>query len=165
MSRLSGWPALVLAAGVGSRLRPLSLVRAKPALPVAGEVLIGRILRRLREFGIERVVINLHHLAATITREVGDGSSFGLRVRYSWEPSILGSAGGPARALPLLEADRFLIVNGDTLADVNLEDLASTHVATGALATLAVVEGDPRYGGVMADAEGIVHGFIRGTTG
>ncbi len=163
--RLSGWPALVLSAGLGTRLQPLSLVRAKAALPVAGEVLIGRILRRLREFGIERVVLNLHHLADTITREVGDGSSFGLRVRYSWESTLLGSAGGPARAMPLLEADRFLIVNGDTMADVDLEDLASTHVASGALATMAVVDGDQRYGGVIADAEGSVRGFVRGTSG
>src|SRR4030095_5632855 len=117
MSLLSRWPALVLTAGLGTRLYPLSLVRAKAALPIAGEVLISRILRRLREFGIECVVLNLHHLADTITREVGDGSSFGLRVRYSWESPILGSAGGPARAIPLLEADRFLIINGDTMAD------------------------------------------------
>jgi NDP-sugar pyrophosphorylase family protein len=165
MSQFSGWPALVLSAGLGTRLHPLSLVRAKAALPVAGEVLIGRILRWLRGFGIERVVLNLHHLAATITREVGDGSQFGLQVRYSWESPVLGSAGGPARAIPLLEADRFLVVNGDTIADVDLEDLALTHVTSGALVTMAVAEGDPRYGGVMADAEGVVHGFVGGTSG
>jgi NDP-sugar pyrophosphorylase family protein len=164
MSGLAGWPALVLSAGLGTRLHPLSLVRAKAALPVAGEALIARILRRLRDFGIEHVVLNLHHLAATITREVGDGSAFGLRVRYSWESPVLGSAGGPARAIPLLEADRFLIINGDTMADVDLEDLASNHVASGALATLAVVDGDQRYGGVMADAEGVVQMFVRGTS-
>jgi NDP-sugar pyrophosphorylase family protein len=161
MSRLSGWPVLVLSAGLGTRIHPLSLVRAKPALPVAGEVLIARILRRLRSFGIEQVVVNLHHLAATITRVVGDGSAFGLQVRYSWEPAILGSAGGPARAIPLLEADRFLIVNGDTMADVDLDALASTHLASDALVTMAVVEGDSRYGGVVADREGIVQGFVR----
>jgi len=165
MNRLSRWPALVLTAGLGTRLHPLSLVRAKAALPVAGEVLIGRILRRLRQFGIERVVLNLHHLADTITREIGDGSSFGLQVRYSWESAVLGSAGGTARAIPLLEADRFLVINGDTLADVDLEDLAARHVASDALVSLAVVDGDPNYGGVMADAEGGVRGFIRGTSG
>jgi NDP-sugar pyrophosphorylase family protein len=167
MSRLSGWPALVLTAGLGTRLHPLSLVRAKAAMPVAGEVLIGRILRRLRECGIERVVLNLHHLPETITREVGDGSQLGLRVRYSWESPVLGSAGGPARAIPLLGADRFLVINGDTVADADLEDLASTHLATGALVTMAVVDGDPHYGGVVADREGVVHNFIppTGTSG
>ena len=77
-----------------------------------------RILARLRDAGIRRVVLNLHHRAETITRIVGDGSAVGLEVRYSWETDILGSAGGPARAVPLLESDRFLIVNGDTLAEL-----------------------------------------------
>ena len=84
-----------------------------------------RILARLRDAGIRRVVLNLHHRADTITRIVGDGSTVGLEVRYSWETDILGSAGGPARAVPLLESDRFLIVNGDTLADVDLHQLTA----------------------------------------
>jgi mannose-1-phosphate guanylyltransferase len=165
MTELSRWPALVLTAGLGTRLHPLSLVRAKAALPVAGEVLISRILRRLRDFGIERVVLNLHHLAETITREVGDGSTLGLNVRYSWEPAVLGSAGGTARAIPLLEADRFFVINGDTMADVDLAELASRHMAEDALVTMAVVQGDPRYGGVVAGADQVVQGFVRGTSG
>ena len=92
------WPALVLTAGLATRLQPLSSVRAKAALPVAGEVLVLRILRWLRRAGVTRVVLNLHHRAETITREVGDGSAIGLEARYSWEPEVLGSAGGPARA-------------------------------------------------------------------
>ncbi len=159
MSALSRWPALVLTAGLATRLRPLSTVRAKAALPVAGEALVCRILRGLRAAGVTRVVLNLHHRAETITRVVGDGSALGLDVRYSWEPVVLGSAGGPARALPLLEADRFLIVNGDTLADVNLADLARQHLDTGALVTMAVISGDPRYNSVLADVDGRVHGF------
>ena len=155
------WPALVLTAGLATRLQPLSSVRAKAALPVAGEVLVLRILRWLRRAGVTRVVLNLHHRAETITREVGDGSAIGLEARYSWEPEVLGSAGGPARALPLLEADRFLIVNGDTLADVDLTALAAQHVDTNAVVTMAVVDGDPRYNGIVADAAGLVCGFGR----
>lgn len=161
MSLLSRWPALVLTAGLGTRLQPLSSIRAKAALPVAGEALVLRILRSLRAAGVTRVVLNLHHRAETITREVGDGSGVGLRVRYSWEPEVLGSAGGPARALPLLEADRFLIVNGDTLASINLPALAAQHVNTNALVTMAVVDGDSRYNGVIADEAGMVRGFGR----
>lgn len=153
------WPALVLAAGLATRLQPLSLVRAKAALPVAGDALIARILRRLHAAGIRRVVINLHHLAASITRIVGDGSSFGLSIRYSWEPEVLGSAGGPARAIPLLESDRFLIVNGDTLTDIDLSALVARHVDTNAQVTMAVVDGDRRYNGVIADDTGVVRGF------
>ncbi len=161
MIDLSRWPALVLTAGLASRLQPLSGVRAKAALPVAGEALVLRILRSLGDAGVTRVVLNLHHRAGTITREVGDGSALGLSVRYSWETAVLGSAGGPARALPLLEADRFLIINGDTLANVDLRTLAAQHVDTNALVTMAVVDGNPKYNGLIADDAGMVRGFGR----
>ncbi len=161
MIDLSRWPALVLTAGLASRLQPLSGVRAKAALPVAGEALVLRILRSLGDAGVTRVVLNLHHRAGTITREVGDGSALGLSVRYSWETAVLGSAGGPARALPLLEADRFLIINGDTLANVDLRTLAAQHVDTNALVTMAVVDGNPKYNGLIADEAGMVRGFGR----
>ena len=159
------WPALVLTAGLATRLQPLSAVRAKAALPVAGDALVIRILRSLRAAGITRVVLNLHHRAETITREVGDGATLGLAVRYSWETEVLGSAGGPARALPLLESDRFLIVNGDTLADVDLSALAAQHVDTNALVTMAVVDADPRYNAILADENRIVSGFKKSTPG
>ena len=164
-SDLSRWPALVLTAGLATRLQPLSSVRAKAALPVAGQSLVRRILRSLAADGIRRVVLNLHHRADTITREIGDGSSLGLAVRYSWEPEILGSAGGPARALPLLDADRFLIVNGDTLANVDLRALADRHVDTNAMVTMAVADADPRYNAILADENGIVSGFKKSTSG
>lgn len=160
MTDLSRWPALVLTAGLATRLRPLSLVRAKAAMPVAGTPLIARILTWLRAAGVRRAVLNLHHLPETITRVVGDGSAFDLEVKYSWEPEVLGSAGGPRHALPLLDADRFLVVNGDTLTDCDLRALATQHEASGARVTMAVVEGDvDRYGGVLADAGDLVHGF------
>ena len=156
-------PALVLTAGLATRLRPLSLVRAKAALPVAGEPLVTRILRQLREAGLSEAVLNLHHLPHTITAVVGDGSDIGIRVRYSWEMPVLGSAGGPRRALPLLGSPRFLIVNGDTLASLDVPALVADHERSGAIATLAVIENtEPdKYGGVVADATGSVTGFSR----
>jgi NDP-sugar pyrophosphorylase family protein len=167
VAKLSPLPALVLTAGLATRLRPLSDVRAKAALPVAGVPLITRILRRLHAAGVRRVVLNLHHRAHSITSIVGDGSALGLEVRYSWETDILGSAGGPARAIPLLESDRFLVVNGDTLADVDLAAMAQQHVETNALVTMAAVDADPRYNAIVANGSGIVSGFSRttGTTG
>ena len=161
MIHVSDWPALVLTAGLATRLQPLSSVRAKAALPVAGDVLVVRILKQLAAAGIRRVVLNLHHRAESITRHVGDGTRLGLSVRYSWETEVLGSAGGPARAIPLLEADRFLIVNGDTLAGVDLAALAAQHVDTNALVTMAVVDGRPNYNGVLAGPNGIARGFGR----
>jgi len=154
-------PALVLTAGLATRLQPLSGVRAKAALPVAGTPLVVRILHRLRDAGVRQTVLNLHHRADTVTRVVGDGSQLGLEVRYSWETEILGSAGGPARAVPLLASDRFLIVNGDTLADVDLHAMTAQHIDTNALVTMAVVDGRPGYNGVVADTDGIVSGFGR----
>src|SRR5690242_15134246 len=92
--------AIVLSAGLGTRLRPLTLVRAKPAIPVAGEPLIRRILSWLARQGVAEAVVNLHYLPSTLTSIVGDGADLGLRVRYSWEqPIVLGSAGGVRHAL------------------------------------------------------------------
>lgn len=162
-------PALVLSAGLATRLRPLSLVRAKAACPVAGEPLIRRILRHLARAGVTDAVLNLHHLPHTITGAVGDGSDAGLRVRYSWEGTVLGSAGGPRRALPLLErpnegtGSTFFIVNGDTLTDVDLQAISRAHRESGALVTLAVVPNTQsgKYGGVVATDRGVVTGFVR----
>ena len=123
MSDLSAWPALVLTAGLATRLRPLSDVRAKAAMPVAGTPIIGRILRWLRAAGVRRVVAEPAPSARNASRAwSATARAWGLEVRYSWEPRMLGSAGGPRRALPLLDAERFLIVNGDTLTDCNLAD-------------------------------------------
>jgi mannose-1-phosphate guanylyltransferase len=160
-------PALVLTAGLATRLRPLSFVRAKAALPVAGQPLITRILHALRAAGVTEAVLNLHHLPHTLTRIIGDGSDLGMRVRYSWENPVLGSAGGPRQALPLLSASTFLIVNGDTLADVDISGLVAAHRRSGALVTMAVVAAadSQKYGGIAASADGTVTGFMkRGST-
>jgi NDP-sugar pyrophosphorylase family protein len=152
---------MVLTAGLGTRLAPLTDLRAKPALPVAGVPLAGRILRWLAAAGVADAVLNLHHRPETITAAIGDGSAFGVRVRYSWEQVVLGSAGGPARALPMLDADRFFLVNGDTLTDLDLRALAAGHADSGAAVTLAVVPNPAplHYGGVSVDDQGRVTGF------
>ena len=155
--------ALLLTAGPGTRLCPLTLVRAKQAIPVAGVPLVRRLVGWLTANGVTDLVVNLHHLPATITAVLGDGSDLGARIRYSWEqPVVLGSAGGPRQALPIVGADRFLIVNGDVLTDVDLPALAAAHAASGALVTLALVPNrEPlRYGGVRLDEGGQVVGFV-----
>src|SRR5688572_14107634 len=157
-------PALLLTAGLGTRLRPLTLVRAKPAVPIAGEPLVRRIITWLRSAGVTDLVLNLHHLPETIASVVGDGSDLNVRVRYSWEqPLVLGTAGGPKRALPLLGDGAFLIVNGDTLTDVNLPALISSHAGSDALVTLALIPNEQplKYGGVVLDTQGRVTGFVR----
>jgi NDP-sugar pyrophosphorylase family protein len=154
--------ALLLTAGLGSRLQPLTSVRAKPAIPVAGEPLVRRIVRWLASGGVTDVVLNLHHLPATLTAVVGDGTDLGVRARYSWEqPIVLGSAGGPRQALPLIGSGTFLVVNGDTLTDVDLQALAGAHASSSALVTLALVPNrEPlRYSGLLLDDRGRVTGL------
>jgi mannose-1-phosphate guanylyltransferase len=155
-------PALVLTAGLATRLQPLSLVRAKAALPVGGEPLVRRILAWLAGAGVTDVVLNLHHQPHTIASVVGDGSDLGVRVRYSWEVPVLGSAGGPKRAVPLLDSPRFLILNGDTLTDLDVAPLLAAHAQSGALVTMAVVPNrEPaKYSGLAVANNGSVTGVV-----
>jgi NDP-sugar pyrophosphorylase family protein len=160
-------PALILSAGVGSRLDPLTRLVAKPVVPLAGRTLIERVIEWLTRAGVTDIVINLHHRPETIAAIVGDGSALGVRVRYSWEPAILGSAGGPRHALPLLDAETFLVVNGDTLVDFALAPMIAQHQARGADVTVAVIP-NPRpahYHGMELDEGDRVTGFVLRTDG
>jgi mannose-1-phosphate guanylyltransferase len=164
--------ALVLTAGLGTRLQPLTLARAKAAAPVDGEPLARRTIRWLVAHGIRDLVLNLHHKPESIAAVVGDGTDMGARVRYSWESPVLGSAGGPRHALPMLLDGRadstFVLVNGDTLTDVDLPAMIRGHRESGALVSMALIA-NPRpdkYGGVLLDASGAVTGFTpRGSAG
>ncbi len=135
-------------------------------MPVAGIPIAARILQTLAAAGVRDAVLNLHHLPETITRRLGDGGAFGLRVRYSWETRLLGSAGGPHRARPLVGATPFLVVNGDTLTDADIGALVADHRSHSGLVTLAVVPNDApdKYDGLAVDAEGNITGrVLRGT--
>ena len=176
--------ALVLAAGLGTRLQPLTLARAKAAAPVDGEPLVRRTIRWLIDHGLTDLVVNLHHRPESITAVIGDGSDLGARVRYSWESPVLGSAGGPRHALPLLLDPRppatgagqtgrggertCVLVNGDTLTTIDLAAMIDQHRRSGASVTMAVIR-NPRpdkYGSVQVDDDYAVTGFTRrGTDG
>ncbi len=168
--------AMILAAGRGTRLAPITDTTPKPLVPVAGRPLLEHILDFLRAGGIDDVVINLHHLGQRIADHFGDGRRHGLRIRYSWEDPILDTGGGIKRAEPLLAGAPFVVVNGDSLLELRLQDVVERHLASGALATM-VVRPDPearRYGlielddddrvrrilGVPADASGRLRGFM-----
>ena len=160
--------ALILAAGLGTRLRPLTSVRAKGAVPVNGIPLVRRVMAWLVSEGVTDQVINLHHRPASIAAVVGDGRDLDARVRYSWENPVLGSAGGPRHALPLLTdgndpgEDAFVIVNGDTLTDLRVPALMDRHLRSGARVTMALIP-NPRpefYGGVRVE-DGWITGFTR----
>jgi NDP-sugar pyrophosphorylase family protein len=165
--------ALILAAGLGTRLRPLTSLRAKAALPVNGEALIRRIVRNLVRQGFSDLVVNLHYLPATVAGALGDGPDLDARVRYSWENPVLGSAGGPRHALPLLvDGDedpraKFLLVNGDTLTDADLHGLIEVHEASrDTRVTMALIANpEPeKYGGVIVHGDRVVGFTRRGAT-
>src|SRR5919108_2695 len=132
--------ALILAAGYGTRLRPLTERIPKPLLPVAGQPILVWNLLLLKRHGITDVVINLHHLGEQIVQAIGNGSRFGMRVAYSHEPTLLGTGGGIQQAAPLLKDGPFLVVNGDTLSACDLTELIAAHRAGKASATLVLRE-------------------------
>jgi NDP-sugar pyrophosphorylase family protein len=144
---------MILAAGRGTRLAPLTHTTPKPLLEVAGRPLIEHIIEFLTASGIDDVVINLHHLGHLIEERLGDGARFGVRIRYSWEETILDTGGGIRHAEPLLAGEPFVVVNGDSLLELALGEVVAFHRTRGALATI-VVRPDPeaaRYGLVELD--------------
>jgi mannose-1-phosphate guanylyltransferase/phosphomannomutase len=118
--------ALILAAGEGTRLRPLTLDRPKPMVPVGGKPVLEHLITWLRDYGVRDIAINLHHCPEVIPRYFGDGSSWGIRLAYSYERTILGSAGA-IKELESFLTETFLVVYGDVLTDLNLADLVAFH--------------------------------------
>ena len=133
--------AMILAAGHGKRLRPLTLETPKPLIPVGGKPLIVWHLERLAQAGITEVVINTGWLGEQIEQALGDGHPHGVRIRYSREGTPLETLGGIRRALPMLEDDGdFLVINGDVWTDFDPHRLLSEHPpGADALATLVLV--------------------------
>ncbi len=152
--------AMILAAGLGTRLRPLTDTLPKPLLPIAGRPLIAWNLLLLRRYGVTEVMINLHHLGHLIEQALGDGSAFGMRIAYSKEPAILGTGGGLKQAEPFFGGEPFFVLNGDTLFDMDLGGMAAAHRQNRAVATMALrTDPDPdRWGAVELDA---MHHVIR----
>lgn len=152
--------ALILTAGFGRRLRPLTDSKAKPSVPVAGVPLIVRILEWLASQGIETAVLNLHYKPDSITTCVGHGRSIGIKVKYSWEPRLLGSGGGPRSALSIL-GDEFFVINGDTLINIDLSNMVQAHREHNAVVSLAVSDNlaPQQYGGVKVGEDSFVQGF------
>lgn len=143
--------AMILAAGLGTRLRPLTETVPKPLLRVAGEPLIVWNLLLLRQHGIRDIMINLHYLGHLIEKELGTGSQYGLRISYSHEPVLLGTGGGIKQAEPFFGGEPFLVLNGDTLLDLDLTALMTFHQKVSALATMVV----------RKDAEAVRWGELR----
>jgi NDP-sugar pyrophosphorylase family protein len=153
---------MVLAAGLGTRLRPLTHDRPKALVEVAGRPLIAYDLLLLRRHGIEEVIINLHHHGDALRAALGDGSRYGVRIVYSPEDPLLDTGGAIKNVEALLGGEDFLVLNGDTIIDLPLDTLLAAHRAHGAVATL-VLRHDPqqaRYGLVEIDAGRRIRRFL-----
>ncbi len=159
---------MILAAGFGTRLRPLTNVMPKPLLPVGGTPLIVWNLLLLKRHGIHEAVINLHHLGPMIQQALGDGERFGMRLIYSHEPVILGTGGGIKQAEGHFNGEPFLVLNGDTLFELDLGAVIAGHRERQAAATLVLRE-DPeavKWGLIEVDGQGeVVRITGRGKTG
>jgi mannose-1-phosphate guanylyltransferase len=159
--QLTPMRGIVLCAGLGSRLRPLTDRMPKSVLPVAGQPLIAHQLRRLAAAGVREVALNLHHLGSLVRDEVGDGSRFGVSVRYADEPVLRGSAGA-LLGFPNFFDRRFVVVYGDVYHEVDIEALAAFHSASGATLTMAATTADDptRCGVLEIGADGRVRSFV-----
>ncbi len=152
--------AMLLAAGFGTRLKPLTQVLPKPLVPICNLPLLGVHLRQLATLGIEEVMINLHHLPEEIQSVLGDGEEYGIRLSYSLEaPEILGTGGGLARVRSFFEDEEaFLVLNGDILHGVDLQAAMQHHRESKAAGTLILREhpGTPGMGWITVDEAGAV---------
>jgi len=159
--------AMILAAGVGERMRPLTEHTPKPLLRVGGAPLLAYHLRGLAAAGLRDVVINVSHLAAQVMDFCGDGGDWGLRIRYSPEPEPLETAGGICRALPLLGAGPFLVVNGDIWTDFPFAAVAGAGLRDAETARLVLVDSPPQHaaGDFLLDDRGWVRERPAGRTG
>ena len=153
--------AVILVGGQGTRLRPLTSTLPKPVVPLVDRPFIAFMLEWLREHGVDDVIMSCGFLATSVREVLGDGSDLGLRLRFVEEPDPRGTAGALKLAGPMLD-ERFLMLNGDVLTDIDLTAQIAQHEATGATATLALVPvADPTaYGVVILEQDRSVREFI-----
>ena len=152
--------AMILSAGYGTRLWPLTEDRTKPAIPILGKPLVGYVAEYLAQFGCDEIIVNLHHRPESVRRALGDGSKFGVKLHYVEEPEILGTSGALDNARALLEDDTFLVVNGKIITDIDLAAALETHRREKAIATLVLMPNPAceKFSTVQT-LEGCVKGF------
>lgn len=153
--------AMILAAGFGTRLFPLTIDRTKPAIPFLGKPLVGYVAEYVARFGFCDIVVNLHHQPDSVIEALGNGNDFGVSIEYTREePAILGTAGALDNARHLLEDDTFLIINGKIITDIDIAAAVETHRNSGALATMVLKPNAKRERFTIVETEdGLVRGF------
>ncbi|MBU2590404.1 MAG: NDP-sugar synthase [Nitrospinae bacterium] len=153
--------AIILSAGFGKRLLPLTETTPKPLLPIAGIPIIRRTINNLASFGIKEIVINLHHLADEIKRALTTPPP-GIKIHFTEEAEILGTAGGIKGAQHILGGGDFIVINSDIIAEIDFKDLIKQHKEKEALATM-VLRQDPdveKYGPIETDNNGKIRRLL-----
>ena len=153
--------AMILAAGLGTRLRPLTEDISKPMVPIVNRPVMEHIVALLSRHDFKDIYVNLHYYPDVITRHFADGAKWGVSIAYSYEEELLGTAGGVKKLEKELAEDTFLIISGDALTDIDLTSLMEYHKGHGAIATLVVtpVEDPSKYGVVITDDRNRITGF------
>ena len=152
--------AMILAAGFGTRLFPLTIDRTKPAIPFLGKPLVGYVAEYVSKFGFNDIVVNLHHQPDSVISALGNGDRFGVHIDYTREePKILGTAGALDNAREFLESGTFLIINGKIISDIDIAAAVDTHRRSGAIATMILKPNIKREKFTVVDTE---NGFVTG---
>lgn len=152
--------AIVLSAGYGTRLWPLTEDRTKPAIPILGKPLVGYVAEYLAGYGIDEIVVNLHHRPESVRKALGDGSAFGVELHYVEEPVILGTSGALDNTRDFFDRETFVVVNGKIITDIDLHAALETHRTTNALATLVLLPNTRRERFSVVETDGgLITGF------
>jgi mannose-1-phosphate guanylyltransferase/phosphomannomutase len=157
---------VIMAGGEGTRLRPLTSTVPKPLLPVANRPMMEHVIDLLAKHGIDDIVVTVAFMANAIKNYFGDGSDFGVRMRYVDEPVPLGTAGSVRNAMDLLQDDRFVVISGDVITDIDLSAIIDFHDAKGALATIGLtpVDNPLEFGIVITREDGTIDRFLEKPT-
>lgn len=154
--------AIILSAGYGTRLWPLTEDRTKPAIPILGKPLVGYVAEYLTAYGFDEIVVNLHHRPESVRKALGDGSRFGVKLHYVEEPQILGTSGALDNTREFFDRETFLVVNGKIITDIDLKAALETHRKTNALATLVLLPNTRRERFSVVETN---HGYVTGFGG
>ena len=154
--------AMVMAAGAGTRLHPLTHETPKPMVPIANRPVLEYTIENLKRHGITEIILNLHNHPELIRKHFGDGSAWGVNIQYSFESKLLGTAGGVRKADWFLKGGTFLVMSGDGLTDIDLSKLLVFHAQRKSIATMALSRVDSKfeYGITLTNPQGRIQKFI-----
>jgi len=157
--------AFILAAGIGNRLRPLTLKLPKPMIPLVNKPVIAHTLDNLKKHNINSVVMNLHFMADTISSYFGDGHNIGMDINYSKEENLLGTAGGLKKCKKYFDST-FVVLSGDNLCDIDITSVVEFHKRKRSLATMVLKEVDAKYeyGIAISDKYNRITSFVEKPT-